>query len=255
MRRLEAAGVARVVEVQPLGPEGVRTLLEGLELPGVERHAERIARYTGGNPLYVVETVKHLVEQGLLEGEWPERLPTPGRVAPLIQRRMETLSPTALRLARVAALARTQFTYSLASAVLEVGALQVGEAAVELEAAQVMVGERFTHDLIHEAVAGAIPEPLRRMLHLRLAEVLEGRGAPPVVLAHHWFEAGETQRAIPALMRAATEDEEVLQPGATADLYARAAALLTEAGRHDEAHQARAREARCRQRPPLGTGG
>ncbi|MFY0584213.1 hypothetical protein ACN28S_66790 [Cystobacter fuscus] len=255
MRRLEAAGVARVVEVQPLGPEGVRTLLEGLELPGVERHAERIARYTGGNPLYVVETVKHLVEQGLLEGEWPERLPAPGRVAPLIQRRMETLSPTALRLARVAALARTQFTHPLASAVLEVGALQVGEAAVELEAAQVMVGERFTHDLIHEAVAGAIPEPLRRMLHLRLAEVLEGRGAPPVILAHHWFEAGEAQRAIPALMRAATEDEEVLQPGATADLYARAAALLTEAGRHDEAHQARAREARCRQRPLLGTGG
>jgi DNA-binding SARP family transcriptional activator len=254
VRSLEDSGVARVVELNPLGPEGVRSLLAGLGLGGAERHAERIARYTGGNPLYVVETVKHLVETGALEGEWPERLPAPGRVGRLIQRRLEALSPAALRLARVAALARSQFSYALASAVLEVGALQVGEAAVELEAAQVMAGERFTHDLVHEAVAGSIPEPLRRMLHLRLAEVLERLKAPPVVVAHHWFEAGEPQRALPSLLQAANEDEEVMLPGEAAELYARAAALLLEAGRHEEAALARAREARCRQRaaPPPG---
>ncbi|WPB73409.1 BTAD domain-containing putative transcriptional regulator [Archangium violaceum] len=194
VRSLEDAGVARMVELRPLGPDGVRSLLAGLGLGGAERHAERIARYTGGNPLYVVETVKHLVETGALEGDWPERLPPPGRVGRLIQRRLEALSPAALRLARVAALARTWFSYALASAVLEVGALQVGEAAVELEAAQVMAGERFTHDLVHEAVAVAIPEPLRRMLHVRLGEVLERMKAPPVVVAHHWFEAGDPQR-------------------------------------------------------------
>lgn len=254
VRSLEDSGVARVVELNPLGPEGVRSLLTGLGLSGVARHAERIARYTGGNPLYVVETVKHLVETGALEGDWPERLPPPGRVGRLIQRRLEALSPAALRLARVAALARSQFSYSLASAVLEVGALQVGEAAVELEAAQVMAGERFTHDLVHEAVTGSIPEPLRRMLHLRLAEVLERLKAPPVVVAHHWFEAGEPQRALPSLLQAANDDEEVMLPGEAAELYARAAALLLEAGRHDEAALAQAREARCRQRaaPPPG---
>jgi len=254
VRSLEDAGVARVVELHPLGPEGVRSLLTGLGLSGAERHAERIARYTGGNPLYVVETVKHLVETGALAGDWPERLPPPGRVGRLIQRRLEVLSPAALRLARVAALARSQFSYALASAVLEVGALQVGEAAVELEAAQVMAGERFTHDLVHEAVAGAVPEPLRRMLHLRLAEVLERLKAPPVVVAHHWFEAGEPQRALPSLLQAANDDEEVMLPDEAAELYARAAALLLEAGRHDEAALARAREARCRQRaaPPPG---
>jgi hypothetical protein len=248
LRRLEDAGVARRVELRPLGPQAVRALLAGLGLHGAERHAERLARYTGGNPLYVVETVKHLVETGRLEGEWPERLPAPGKVGPLLQRRLETLSPEALRLARVAALARAAFSYPLAGAVLEVGALRVGEAAMELEAAQVMTGERFTHDLLHEAVAGAIPEPLRRMLHLRLAEVFEQRGAPPVVVAHHWFEAGQGQRALPSLMRAASEDEEGLLPGEAANLYARAAALLTEAGRPEEAALARAREARCRQR-------
>lgn len=248
VRSLEDAGVARVVELQPLGPGSVRSLLAGLGLGGAERHAERIARYTGGNPLYVVETVKHLVETDALEGDWPERLPPPGRVGRLIQRRLEALSPEALRLARVAALARNQFSYGLASAVLEVGALQVGEAAVELEAAQVMAGERFTHDLVHEAVAGAVPTPLRRMLHVRLGEVLERMKAPPVVVAHHWFEAGEPQRALPSLLRAANDDEEVMLPSEAAELYARAAALLTEAGRHDEAALARTREVRCRQR-------
>ncbi|MBF5043394.1 AAA family ATPase [Aggregicoccus sp. 17bor-14] len=243
---MELAGLSRNVHVEPLDARGVARLLEGLGVPALVPHAERLARYTGGNPLFVVETVKHLLETGAHETGWPERLPPPGKVAPLIQQRLQRVSPAALRLARVAALAGTQFTLTLASAVLEASLVDVGEAAAELEEAQVLRSERFTHDLVHEAVEAGTPPALARALHARLAEVLVTRAAPPVRVAHHWFAAGESQRAVPFLMQAAGVDEDVMLPTEAADLYARAAGLLEGAGQLEQAAAARRREAECR---------
>ncbi len=75
----------------------------------------------------------------------------------LIQRRLERLSPEALQLARVAALSRTQFSLSLAASALQQPMAALGQAAAELEAALLMVEDRFTHDLVHEAVEANIP--------------------------------------------------------------------------------------------------
>ena len=220
--------------------------------PGAERHAERLARYTGGNPLFVVETVKHLVETGALDSAWPERLPPPGRVGPLIQQRLTRLSPAALRLARIAALAGTDFSFELAAEVLEERALAVGEAAVELESAQVLSGERFSHDLVQEAVASGIPDALRSALHRRLAEVLEARRTPPIRVALHWMEARLPERALPFLLDAADVDEQAMRPREAAELYSRAATLLESSGRAAEAARARAAEQRCLERTRPG---
>ena len=130
---------------------------------------------------------------------------------------------------------------------LEAGALDVGEWAVELEAAQVLTGERFSHDLLAEAVTAGIPEPLGAALHLRLAQVQQARRAPPIVVARHWMAAREPERALPFLLEAAKQDEQALLPREAADLYARATALLSAAGRNEEAAVARAAELCCRQ--------
>ena len=44
-------------------------------MPGAERFAANLTRFTGGNPLYVLETLKYLLETGGLERSWPEHLP------------------------------------------------------------------------------------------------------------------------------------------------------------------------------------
>jgi predicted ATPase len=245
-RELTDAGSARRIELGPLTEEGVRELVAAVGVDGAEAHAGHIARFTGGNPLFVVETLKHLLETHALARGWPERLPPPGKVVLLIQRRLERLSPEALQLARVAALARTQFSLPLAARVLQQPEVALGQAAAELEAALLMVEERFTHDLVHEAVEAGIPAALQRTLHARLAEELAQRSAPTVLQAHHWLAAGVPQRGLALLVTAASAEEEAMLPGEAAALYARAAGLLESAGQLAEAQSLREREAACR---------
>ncbi|GHG99297.1 AAA family ATPase [Comamonas sp. JC664] len=245
VRKLVDTGVARVIDLGTLSPGEVRQLLAGLELPAAEPHAEALARYTGGNPLYIVETLKHLIETEALRKEWPDRLPPPGRVGPLIQRRLERLSPRARLTAQLAALADVHFRATLAPEALQLSVEHLHAALAELESAQLLVNERFTHDLVMEAVRASVSPSAARFLHGRLARVFEQDAAPAIVVAHHWMEAGRDERALSFLLTAAQEDERLLPKGQAAGHYARAATLLEAAGRHEEAANAREAAARC----------
>jgi DNA-binding SARP family transcriptional activator len=254
--RMERVGDLRRVEVGPLSPSAVQALLDSLGLPGAAGLALQVARYTGGNPLFVTETLKHLLELGSLERGWPERLPPPGRVRALIQQRLARLPPAALQLAQVAALAGTHFSLELAAEVLETGAFALAPAVQELEAAQVLRHERFTHDLVFEAVREALPTSLAALLHRRLAGALERQGAPAAVVARHWEEGRQPARALPFLLAAAAQDAAALRHREAAALYGRAAALLAESGQAPDAAEARARaqqqEARAGGSDPRG---
>lgn len=118
VRELVESGAAILIELQPLGADAIRAMLDGIQVAGLERLAPAMARYTGGNPLFIVETLKHLIEtqqleQASLEGVLPLRLLPPGKVGLLIRRRLERLTPAALRLAQVAAVAGADFSLEL----------------------------------------------------------------------------------------------------------------------------------------------
>lgn len=196
-------GEGVLIELEPLDPDSVLTLLQGLELPGADRLAAGLSRYTGGNPLFILETLKHLIETDTLERGLPARLAPPGRVAPLIQRRLQRLTPAALNLARAAAVAETEFGLGLAQEVLERSGLELAESHAELEAAQILRGNAFTHDLVFEAVLAGIPTAVKQVLHSRTAKYLEMIGANPALIAQHWLEGGDPAQAAPWLLRAA----------------------------------------------------
>jgi hypothetical protein len=225
-----AVDMAVIIDLLPLDEPSVTELLGSLELPGASRLAHQMVRYTGGNPLFITETLKHLVEQGSLERGWPERLPPSGRVRQLIQQRLERLTPDALLLAQVASLALTHFSLELAGEVLERGPLSFQAALQELEAAQILRGERFTHDLVQEALRGTPASSLAALLHRRLAAALERRGAPAIVVAQHWLAGGEVGRARPLLLAAIEAEEAARRPAEAAVLRARFAELLTSTG-------------------------
>lgn len=241
LKRMEEGGLLAFLLLEPLSAEEVGELVDSLSLPGTTSLAGELSRYTGGNPLFITETLKHLMESGSLERGWPERLPPPGRVRPLIQQRLERLSPLALQLAQVAALARMDFSLELASEVLDVSPLSFAEPLRELEAAQLLRGERFTHDLVLEAVRGSLPSALGALLHRRLAHQLEKRRASPAVIALHWLEGGEPRRAVPFLLAAAQADEANLRRAEAAANYARAVSILESSGAREEADRWRSR--------------
>jgi DNA-binding SARP family transcriptional activator len=240
-KRLEQAGLAMYLHLEPLSPSAVGEMLESLDLPGATSLSGEMTRYTGGNPLFITETLKHLMESGSLERGWPERLPPPGRVRQLIQQRLERLSPLALQLAQVAALALMDFSLELAGEVLEVSPLSFAEPLRELEAAQILRGECFTHDLVLEAVRGSIPSAMGALLHRRLALQLERRRAAPATIAQHWLEGGESRRAVPFLLSAARVDEANLRRSEAATNYERATSILEAAGEQEAAARVKTR--------------
>ncbi|QZZ54923.1 hypothetical protein MyxoNM_37780 [Myxococcus xanthus] len=241
VQQLVTAGLAILVELQPLGSAAVGALLQSLELPGAEKLVQDVTRHTGGNPLFITETLKYLLETGGLERGWPEHVPASGRGQQLIQQRLERLSPSALLVARLAALAKTDFTLELASEVLEMNPLALVTHVAELEGAQILRGERFTNDLLFEVVRQGVPGALGTLLHRRLAVALEQRGAAPVVVAQHWLDGHEPRRAAPFLVSAANAEAAALRHLEAALLYHRAAALLDETGHADEAALVRGR--------------
>ena len=124
------------VALPPLSEADVRQLLDSLSLDGIDsdRLAVPLARHTAGNPYFVLETLGALVAQ---PGDNNGRLPTTPTVGALIERRLAQLSPPALRLARVAALARADFNAALAAHVVQAHPLDLTEAWAELERAHV----------------------------------------------------------------------------------------------------------------------
>ncbi len=202
LRQALDAGIVVIIEVAPLEAEAVGELLEDLELgfPAEEslRLSDSMYRFTGGNPLFVLETVRALTGRGGLESLTAERfenrrrvagLPRTPKVQAIIQRRLERLSTPAQDLARVAAVAGEYFTLELGATVLETPILELSRAAVELEAAHVWRGLRFSHDLLFETTLENIPESFRLLLHGRVLDALEGAAVPAAVLAEHAFAA------------------------------------------------------------------
>ena len=228
------AGRARLhaVVLRPLSEPALAELVDSLALPGLvgAALAPALKQRTGGNPLFVLETLKLMwMEPG--NGLGHELLPRPASVTHLIERRLAQLSPGAMALARCAAIAGSEFSSALASKVLGVSPLALADAWQELEAAQVLREEAFVHDLLYEATLASVPAPIARLLHGDIAAHLQaGGGAAPATLARHWLAAGRPDSARQHLEQAAWAASQALDVREAGRLWLQLAQLQQAAG-------------------------
>ncbi|MCB1997648.1 MAG: AAA family ATPase, partial [Rhodoferax sp.] len=224
-----------VLDLPPLDGPAVAELLASLDLPALPQSAAALQARTGGNPLYVLETIKAALLSPRADGPAGHAWPAAPGVLRLIQQRLMRLSAPALRLARCAAIAGQDTSPALAAAVLGTRVLDLADAWAELESAQVLRGDRFAHDLIAEAALASVPAPVARPLHAEVAAWLEAQGGEPARVAWHWLAAGQGLRAVPALVAAGRKAAGLWQHETAADQFERAADLLRDAGRRSEA--------------------
>ncbi|GEM82921.1 ATP-binding protein [Meiothermus hypogaeus] len=227
------SGLAVRIEVQPLDAAAVQSMLESLELPGLQEAAsdwaQALCRHTGGNPFFLLETLRSLWESGGLGQRKPGRLPVSSKITTLIQSRLQRLSLSAQRLVRTAAVAGPDFSPELAAAVLQSTPMELLEPWAELEAAQLLRGPIFVHDLLYEATLSSVPASIKTYLHQQTALYLESQQADPARIAGHWLE-GEPPRAIPFLVQAARKAEEAYRLTEAAQFYQRALELADQMG-------------------------
>jgi DNA-binding SARP family transcriptional activator len=240
--RHEASAGALRLDLQPLAVDAVTALLEQLGLPGIggADAAAALHRRTGGNPMYLLETLKAVLEThpgAGLPGAGPA-WPRAESVQRLIQQRLARLGPLALKVARCAAVAGADVGAPLVAEVLGLRPLDLADAWAELEAAEVLVDGGFAHDLIAEAALASVPRAIARPLHAEVAAWLESAGGEPGRIAAHWLAASEPRRAAPALRAAARRADAALRKDEAAVLHAQAAELLEAAGERAAAFDA-----------------
>lgn len=223
------------VALQPLSLAAVAELVDSLSLPGVvgASLAPALLQRTGGNPLFVLETLKLAwADETLADAS---ALPRPLSVARLIERRIAQLSPPALALARVAAIASVDFDIALAEQVLRASAMQFADAINELEAAQVLRGNAFAHDLVYDAVRASVPATLAAHTHAQVAQWLQQCKGEPARIARHWMQAGQSLAALPWLQQAADAAARALRFKEAAEFLRTKSRLEQEAGLADAA--------------------
>lgn len=222
------------VPLMPLDIAALATLVDSLGLPGVDGAglAPSLWRRTGGNPLFVLETLKQAwVEKRLTSLANERALPRPTSVVHLIERRLGQLSPAALALARCAAVAGQDFSAGLAARVLGQSALGLADAWAELESAQVLRDQAFVHDLFFEAALASVPAAIARHLHGEIATYLAHQErVAPATLAAHWLAADLPENAAAPLERAAQVAARALDPAEAARLWGQLAELRRDTG-------------------------
>jgi class 3 adenylate cyclase len=199
--------------LEGLGVDDVVAITEaaaGHEMPEVGRAlAEEIAAETDGNPFFVAEILRHLLESGALarraDGRWELRrelsdLGLPQSVREVIGRRVERLGEKSHGLLRLAAVIGRDFEIEL---LLRLAREDEDEVLEELEGAveaSVLVERSapgtfsFAHALINHTLYEEIGQTRRARMHQRVAEALEeicggDPGARVTELARHWSAA------------------------------------------------------------------
>ncbi len=239
----DARGHTERIELSPLTAEQIEAFVASLDITGLDvgRIAPALARHTGGNPLYLLETLKSWLAARPTTEATTElatdptgaalRLPATRNVTQLIAQRIGRLSVPAVQLARCAAVAAPDFSIELASQVLGLRTLELADPWAELEAAQVLRDGAFAHDLIYESALASVPRAVARRLHAEIAAYLDAHEGEPARVAAHWLEAGDEVHALDALQRAASQARAALRKREEVEFLRRAADLAEHLGR------------------------
>lgn len=210
--------------MSPAVHELVQACLGGSVTPLFEA---RLMQETHGNPLFVLETLFSLYDEGVLrqnsEGQWVTpydlaleegELPLPPAVEQVILRRLEQLPSELRALLEQLAVLGGQFDFRL------LADLQLVPLPALLTALQELLRRRlllelphvyqFRHDKIRQVVYEALTVARRRELHGRLAQALaQVRPEQCEALAYHFTQAEQWEAAYHYQQQAATETENV----------------------------------------------
>jgi class 3 adenylate cyclase len=196
------------LRLDPLPPSSAEDLLQALvgEDTSLVPLKQLLIERTAGNPFFLEESVRTLVETGVLMGtpgayRLAQSLPTiqvPVTVQAVLAARIDRLPPEEKRLLQTAAMIGTEIPLPLLQAIAEVQEDAVQRGLAHLQAAEFLYETRlfpereytFKHALTHEVAYGSLLLERRRGLHARIVDALEGLAGDRVTeqierLAHH----------------------------------------------------------------------
>ena len=193
------------LRLDPLPPASADELLQALlgDDPSLAPLKQLLIARTEGNPFFLEESVRTLVETGVLVGErsasrLAQALPTiqvPATVQAVLAARMDRLPPEDKRLLQTAAVIGTEVPLALLQTIAEEPAEVLHRSLAHLQTSEFLYETQlfpdqvytFKHALTHEVAYSSLLQERRRVLHAQIVEALEtlagergdGAGGPP----------------------------------------------------------------------------
>ena len=199
------------------------------------RLAESLHAETEGNPFFVEEVLRHLVETGTVRrqetaGWWPAAttVAVPEGVRDVVGRRLGRLSAQTNQMLSVAAVLGRDFDVELLAALRDAPEDSLLDALDEAVGAGLVQETgadryRFAHVLVRATLFEELSATRRRRLHRRVGEAIEKlRPDDVVALAYHFSQAGPDGEGMSRAVRyGLAAAEQALQARALGDAEAR----------------------------------
>jgi len=176
----------------------------------------QIVEKTDGNPLFVEELTKAVLESGILVGD-TDAYSLAGPLPPLaipdtlqasLMSRLDGLAAVK-EIGQIGAVIGRDFSFSLLSAVVGRDSAALSDSLAQLENAELLIRHgrppeavyTFKHALVRDAAYESLLKSRRHQLHAQIAHVLEEKfgevaAGQPEIVAHHFTEAGLADRAV-----------------------------------------------------------
>jgi len=208
------------LELLPLTEHDTLRLVQGLLTPPAVDFARWVYQETRGQPFYLMETLKDLLERGALhprqhaDNKWTfevdaehdlgQAVQVPSTVRAVIRSRLDRLSPNAFLLLAAGAVLEQQLTFERLCAIANLSE-DVGLPALdELVSSQLLLESVqpgrasdyvFAHHMIWDVVYTEAGDARRRLFHRRALDILEAAQVSEAALAYHALAAGAAEAA------------------------------------------------------------
>jgi tetratricopeptide (TPR) repeat protein len=213
------------LRIDPLPPESAEELLHALlgNDATLKPLKQLLIDRTEGNPFFLEESVRALVETKALEGEWGryhigktiESTQVPVTVQAVLAARIDRLSAEDKRLLQSGAVIGKDAPFVLLQAVADLSEEDLRRSLAHLQTGEFLYETSlfpepeytFTHALTHQVAYGSLLQERRRMLHARIVEAVERLYADRLAehverLAHHAFRGEVWDKAVTYLWQA-----------------------------------------------------
>jgi len=205
------------IELRPLGKRDYSQILRETfrsDLGG--QLLDRLYEETEGNPFFALETLRLLIEEGVIQrkhGAWTlglriTKVEIPRKVKDVLLRRVARLGEEERKILELASVIGETFESSTIQDILTPSKLKLLQSLSSIERVHSLIrsveqGYGFSHSKVREVIYGQISPELTREYHLLIAEWMEKKysarerlDAVVSILASHFFQAQLWEKAL-----------------------------------------------------------
>ncbi|MEO0123194.1 MAG: adenylate/guanylate cyclase domain-containing protein [candidate division WOR-3 bacterium] len=244
----EYADFVEEIKLSNLSFESSISLINNLLSEGIDENFKiSIYERTKGNPFFIEEICRQVIETGALKGETDlQKMELPGSIEAVVTARCDGLSKEARYLLKLSSIIGRSFPKLLIEEIVK--EKEILKHLEELEVADIITSAirekgiyyTFRHPMFQEVTYHSILKSERAIYHKVIAETIEQQFLTMLegcnsLLAHHFYECGEYDKASSYALKAGDESARIYANDEAIKQYQLAVSIATNHNKKAEA--------------------